>query len=173
MFNLYWNWQVAAMIFLKWGLECLYFWMLRKGLERDQPRQEFTIVWNMQNLVDFSKRFWNGWGKFWEVVEKWSDCNWTRTQNHLVLKRTLNHLAKLVWATIKPNQNKVNNKKNTPLKLGEVVPVAQIKWRLRALYRHCCNVAHVTKNNKTKAQDYGMQRDFRSPPKPQMTRFLK
>ena len=23
-------------------------------------------------------------------------CNWTRTQNHLVLKRTLNHLAKLV-----------------------------------------------------------------------------
>ena len=24
-----------------------------------------------------------------------SDCNWTRIQNHLVLKRTLNHLAKL------------------------------------------------------------------------------
>ena len=24
-----------------------------------------------------------------------SDCNWTRTQNHLVIKRTLNHLAKL------------------------------------------------------------------------------
>ena len=23
------------------------------------------------------------------------DCNWTRTQNHLVLKQTLNHLAKL------------------------------------------------------------------------------
>ena len=23
------------------------------------------------------------------------DCNWTRTHNHLVLKRTLNHLAKL------------------------------------------------------------------------------
>ena len=30
-----------------------------------------------------------------------SDCNWTRTQNHLVLKRTLNHLAKLdIQATI-------------------------------------------------------------------------
>ena len=26
---------------------------------------------------------------------RYSDCNWTRTQNHLVLKRTLNHLAKL------------------------------------------------------------------------------
>ena len=24
-----------------------------------------------------------------------SDCNWTRTHNHLVRKRTLNHLAKL------------------------------------------------------------------------------
>ena len=24
-----------------------------------------------------------------------SDCNWTRTHNHLVHKRTLNHLAKL------------------------------------------------------------------------------
>ena len=24
-----------------------------------------------------------------------SDCNWTQTQNHLVRKQTLNHLAKL------------------------------------------------------------------------------
>ena len=29
--------------------------------------------------------------KIWNL----SDCNWTRTQNHLVCKRTLNHLAKL------------------------------------------------------------------------------
>ena len=28
-------------------------------------------------------------------IWRWSDCKWTRTQNHLVLKRTLNHLAKL------------------------------------------------------------------------------
>ena len=28
-------------------------------------------------------------------IWSWSDCNWTRTQNHLVPKRTLNHLAKL------------------------------------------------------------------------------
>ena len=28
-------------------------------------------------------------------IRRWSDCNGTRTQNHLVLKRTLNHLAKL------------------------------------------------------------------------------
>ena len=28
-----------------------------------------------------------------------SDCNWTRTQNHLVRKRTLNHLAKF-WVRV-------------------------------------------------------------------------
>ena len=33
-------------------------------------------------------------------IWRWSDCNWTRTQNHLVLKRTLNHLAKLTkWSS--------------------------------------------------------------------------
>ena len=33
----------------------------------------------------------------WSRHEIWSlsDCNWTRTHNHLVHKRTLNHLAKL------------------------------------------------------------------------------
>ena len=30
------------------------------------------------------------------------DCNWTRTQNHLVCKRTLNHLAKLAkWLSVR------------------------------------------------------------------------
>ena len=30
-----------------------------------------------------------------------SDCSWTRTQNHLVLKQTLNHLAKLAnWLSV-------------------------------------------------------------------------
>ena len=38
--------------------------------------------------------------RFHQLVNTCLDCNWTRTQNHLVLKRTLNHLAKLdfrVW----------------------------------------------------------------------------
>ena len=34
-----------------------------------------------------------------------SDCNWTRTHNHLVDKRTLNHLAKLAklaeWLSVR------------------------------------------------------------------------
>ena len=33
--------------------------------------------------------------------ERYFDCNWTRTQNHLVLKRTLNHLAKLIERSFK------------------------------------------------------------------------
>ena len=32
-----------------------------------------------------------------------SDCNWTRTQNHLVLKRTLNHLAKWLSVHLRTN----------------------------------------------------------------------
>ena len=28
--------------------------------------------------------------------KEFNDCNWTRTHNHLVHKRTLNHLVKLV-----------------------------------------------------------------------------
>ena len=36
---------------------------------------------------------------------RWSDCNWTRTENHLVLKQTLNHLAKLAslakWLSVR------------------------------------------------------------------------
>ena len=31
-----------------------------------------------------------------------SDCSWTRTQNHLVRKRTLNHLASLAkWLSVR------------------------------------------------------------------------
>ena len=33
---------------------------------------------------------------------KRSDCNWTRTQNQLILKRTLNHLAKRAkWLSVR------------------------------------------------------------------------
>ena len=32
---------------------------------------------------------------FTQVKDLVNDCNWNRTQNHLVCKRTLNHLTKL------------------------------------------------------------------------------
>ena len=40
---------------------------------------------NVKELLLRSKR------EIWSL----SDCNWTRTQNHLILKRTLNHLVEL------------------------------------------------------------------------------
>ena len=40
---------------------------------------------NVKELLAQNRR------KFWKL----SDCNWTRSQNHLVRKRTLNHLPKL------------------------------------------------------------------------------
>ena len=41
-------------------------------------------------------------GTNFQKVNTWSDWNWTRTQNHFVLKRTLNHLAKLAkwWSCV-------------------------------------------------------------------------
>ena len=75
----------------------------------------------MYNLIEYSNNYSDTSGSLWQFrrdeIEgnvdltvyanhipnnsssykyKSSDCNWTRTQNHLVLKRTLNHLAKLV-----------------------------------------------------------------------------
>ena len=40
---------------------------------------------NVKELLAWNRR------KIWSL----SDCNWTRTHNHLVRKRTLDHLAKL------------------------------------------------------------------------------
>ena len=31
-----------------------------------------------------------------EIIHNCSDCNWTQSQNHLVCKRTINHIAKCV-----------------------------------------------------------------------------
>ena len=33
-------------------------------------------------------------------ILEYGDCNWTRTRNHLVLKRTLNHLAELEYGLL-------------------------------------------------------------------------
>ena len=50
-----------------------------------QSKSTLYSCLNVKELLARSRR------EIW----RWSDCNWTRTQNHLVLKRTLNHLAKL------------------------------------------------------------------------------
>ena len=49
----------------------------------------FSCKTNSKDLTSLDTRT----GK--RSLRKYNDCNWTRTQNHLVLKRTLNHLAKL------------------------------------------------------------------------------
>ena len=47
---------------------------------------------NVKELLARSRR------EIWSL----SDCNWTRTHNHLVHKRTLNHLAKLAkWLRVR------------------------------------------------------------------------
>ena len=60
---------------------------LAKGL-KDQfigmnIKQNVKIKFRQMNINSFSN-------------QSLGDCNWTRTNNHLVHKRTLNHLAKMV-----------------------------------------------------------------------------
>ena len=57
-------------------------------------------------LAEFPKIFMTQhplWGV--QAVSRLSDCNWTRTHNHLVRKRTLNHLTKLIslakWLSVR------------------------------------------------------------------------
>ena len=64
------------------------------------------------------------------VIRSLSDCNWNRTHNHLVHKRTLNHLAKLVycvhWNINLPQKHhpllKTENCPSSPRSLKSIVP---------------------------------------------------
>ena len=54
-----------------------------------QSESKLYSYLNVKELLARSRR----------VIWSLSDCNWIRSQNHLVRKRTLNHLAKLVSLT--------------------------------------------------------------------------
>ena len=56
--------------------------------------QSESTLYSCLNVKEFLAR---GRHKIWSL----SDCNWTWTQNHLVRKQTLNHLAKLdKWLSV-------------------------------------------------------------------------
>ena len=55
--------------------------------------QSESTLYSCLNVKEFLARSWR---QIWSL----SECNWTRTQKHLVRKWTLNHLAKLTkWLT--------------------------------------------------------------------------
>ena len=55
------------------------------GTRKDNP--SIVDFGNNNNAIRNQKHF--------KPVANGNDCNWTRTQNHLARKRTLNHMAKL------------------------------------------------------------------------------
>ena len=63
---------------------------LDKDLPKIKPHLRNIII-NLQSSEAWKIQIWRR-----------SDCNWTRTQNHLVLKRTLNHLTKLASSSTLP-----------------------------------------------------------------------
>ena len=60
-------------------LEEVLFWLYRKTF--------FFLFWMNIALVMFGRN---------EMMLAFGECNWTRAHNHLVRKRTINHLAKFV-----------------------------------------------------------------------------
>ena len=56
--------------------------------------QSYLIVIKFSFVSRGHINLWRQLSKKCEVI--WSDCNWTRTQNHLVRKWTLSYLAKLL-----------------------------------------------------------------------------
>ena len=51
---------------------------------------------NQKQMIKQAKYTYSSLGKAFEKQTKTIEFNWTRTHKHLVHKRTLNHLAKLV-----------------------------------------------------------------------------
>ena len=67
-------------------------------LARHMKSWLYVLVMSRTRCLNVSKLFARSRRKVWSL----SNCNQTRTQNHLVRKRTLNHLAKLAkwWSYV-------------------------------------------------------------------------
>ena len=80
-------WFSLYCVYLRLTLSCIEtkIWVLHEVSKFTECKSSFdsvriyVIIYNIKEIT----------------INLLSDCNWTRTQNHLVLKRTLNHLAKL------------------------------------------------------------------------------
>ena len=71
----------------RYFLERTSFWFFKSPLS-------FFAFLNWDGPCTLSKNFFATFVHVKQQISL-SDCNWTRTQNHLVRKRTLNHLPKL------------------------------------------------------------------------------
>ena len=79
------NWPNDWAVF--WVLTCTVDFTVCSSHVRYGVQNESTLYnsLNVKQLLPRSRR----------KIYRWSDCNWTRTKNHLVLKRKLKHVAKL------------------------------------------------------------------------------
>ena len=65
---------------------CIWLYVLIMSRTCFRVSPHFIVALNVKELLVRNRH------EIWSL----SNCNWTRTHNHLVHKRTLNHLAKLV-----------------------------------------------------------------------------
>ena len=119
-----------------------HFWWFRKIKEINWMKDKFLTVCschvtyafqgestfysclNVKELLAWSRR------KIWSL----SDCNWTRTHNRLVRKRTLNHLAKLAkWLSVRLRTKwlwiQVQFQSQRPLVRKNFLVLAMLFWK--------------------------------------------
>ena len=88
------------------NLFCPIKCVIKRKLEFEDPKNHFEVTHceNKINCLEKNKTdvdiLQKGHKEFIKINKlklktQLIDCNWTRTQNHLVLKQTLNHLTKL------------------------------------------------------------------------------
>ena len=70
------------------SIQCIWLYVLVMSRTHFQSESKLSSCLIVKELL----------GRSWREIWRSSDSNWTRTQNHLVLKRTLNHLAK--WLSV-------------------------------------------------------------------------
>ena len=83
------------MISPNWPKDWAVFWVLISTVHLTVSSCQVTYTFQsestLHNFLNVKKLLLGSMRKIWSL----SDCNWTRTQNHLVCQRTLNHLAKV------------------------------------------------------------------------------
>ena len=95
-----------------------------------------SIIYEISRMLFSSKDF--------------SDCNWTRTQNHLFLKRTLNHLAKLTYYDTDKSEleNKMPDTSGLVKKTNYDAKIADIEGKIPDVSNLATKTALTTVENK-------------------------
>ena len=83
-------------IWLNWPNDWAVFWVLTCTVHLAVSSCHVTYAFQSESTLYSCLNVKEVLARSRCEIWRWSDCNWTRTQNQLVIKQTLKHLAKVV-----------------------------------------------------------------------------